>query len=37
MRRPPFFLFFILILFHYAWIEIREDPETAEATMEGLP
>jgi hypothetical protein len=25
-----------LALFHIVWVEIREDPGTAEATMEGL-
>ncbi len=23
-------------LFHFVWVEIRNDPETAKATMEGL-
>jgi hypothetical protein len=25
-----------MALFHFVWVEIREDPGTAEATMEGL-
>ena len=24
------------VLFHFVWVEKRNDPETAEATMEGL-
>jgi hypothetical protein len=27
--------FIYIVLFHFAWVEKGNDPETAEATMEG--